>query len=127
MDWREWHQDYADPESALGRRLVVVQTQIRAMLDRAPPGPIRAIGVCGLCRCHHKAHYPEVWIMPRLVRGLPVFRRRAEWCWGGSLWGGRYNHSSWRNARSVSGGWYLPGLPFSGLVLASARSLIARS
>ncbi len=46
MDWREWHQDYADPDSALGRRLVVVQTQIRAMLDQAPPGAIRAIGVC---------------------------------------------------------------------------------
>jgi hypothetical protein len=51
MDWREWHQDYAEPESALGRRLVVVQTQIRAMLDRAPPGPIRAIGVCA-GQCH---------------------------------------------------------------------------
>jgi hypothetical protein len=46
MDWREWHQDYADHDSALGRRLAVVQTQIRAMLDQAPPGPIRAIGVC---------------------------------------------------------------------------------
>lgn len=46
MDWREWHRDYADPDSALGRRLVVVQTQIRAMLDHAPPGPIRAIAVC---------------------------------------------------------------------------------
>jgi hypothetical protein len=46
MDWLEWHQDYADPDSALGRRLMVVQTQIRAMLDQAPPGAIRAIGVC---------------------------------------------------------------------------------
>ncbi len=46
MDWREWHQDYADPDSALGRRLVVVQTQIRAMLDHAPPGSIHAISAC---------------------------------------------------------------------------------
>lgn len=46
MDWREWHRDYADPDSALGRRLLVVQMHIRAMLDRAPPGPIRAIAIC---------------------------------------------------------------------------------
>jgi hypothetical protein len=46
MDWQAWHQDYADPDSALGRRLVAVQAQIRAMLDRAPSGSIRAIGVC---------------------------------------------------------------------------------
>jgi hypothetical protein len=46
MDWQAWHRDYTDPDSALGRRLVVVQAQIRAMLDHAPPGPIRAIGVC---------------------------------------------------------------------------------
>jgi hypothetical protein len=46
MDWRAWHRDYADPDSALGRRLAVVQTQIRTMLDHAPPGAIRAIGVC---------------------------------------------------------------------------------
>lgn len=51
MDWREWHQDYADPASALGRRLVVVQSQIRAMLDHAPPGPVRAIAVCA-GQCH---------------------------------------------------------------------------
>jgi hypothetical protein len=46
VDWRAWHIDYEDPESALGRRLVVVQVQIRAALDRAASGPVRAIGVC---------------------------------------------------------------------------------
>jgi hypothetical protein len=46
VDWRAWHQDYADPDSALGRRLVVVQTQVRAALDRSAPGPVRAISVC---------------------------------------------------------------------------------
>lgn len=46
MDWQAWHRDYTDPDSALGRRLVVVQVQIRAMMDHAPSGPIRAIGVC---------------------------------------------------------------------------------
>lgn len=46
MDWRTWHADYEDSESALARRLVVVQEQIRAALDRAAPGPVRAISVC---------------------------------------------------------------------------------
>jgi len=46
MDWRAWHEDYADPDSALGRRLAVVQAQVGAALDRSAPGPIRAISVC---------------------------------------------------------------------------------
>lgn len=46
MDWRTWHADYEDPDSALGRRLVVVQEQIRAALDRSAPGPVRAISIC---------------------------------------------------------------------------------
>ena len=46
MDWRTWHEDYADPDSALGRRLVVVQTQVRAALDRSAPGPVQVISVC---------------------------------------------------------------------------------
>ncbi|HTZ64782.1 MAG TPA: class I SAM-dependent methyltransferase [Solirubrobacteraceae bacterium] len=46
MDWRAWHEDYADPESALGRRLAVVQRQVRHALDDAPPGPVRVISVC---------------------------------------------------------------------------------
>lgn len=46
MDWRAWHEEYADPDSALGRRVVVVQELIRAALDRAAPGPIAAVSVC---------------------------------------------------------------------------------
>jgi hypothetical protein len=46
MDWRTWHADYEDADSALARRLVVVQEQISAALDRAPPGPVRAISIC---------------------------------------------------------------------------------
>jgi hypothetical protein len=46
MDWSAWHEDYENPGSALGRRLVVVQAQIRAVLDRAAPGPVRIISVC---------------------------------------------------------------------------------
>ncbi len=46
MDWRAWHEDYENPDSALGRRLMVVQAQIRAALDRVAPGPVNVISVC---------------------------------------------------------------------------------
>lgn len=46
MDWRTWHEDYDEPDSALGRRLVLVQDQVRAALDRVPHRPVRAISIC---------------------------------------------------------------------------------
>lgn len=46
VDWHAWHTGYADRDSELGRRLTVVQRQLRDALDRMPPGPIRAISVC---------------------------------------------------------------------------------
>lgn len=46
VDWRAWHAGYEDPDSELGRRLALVQAQLRAVLDRAPPGPIRLVSVC---------------------------------------------------------------------------------
>ncbi|AVT39285.1 class I SAM-dependent methyltransferase family protein [Plantactinospora sp. BB1] len=45
-DWHDWHRDYADPDSALSRRLDTVQARIREFLDTAAPGPVRAISVC---------------------------------------------------------------------------------
>ena len=45
-DWYDWHAYYDDPGSGLSRRLSWVQDQIRAVLDDAPPGPIRAISLC---------------------------------------------------------------------------------
>lgn len=46
MDWQAWHDGYEDPDSGLGRRLALVQDQVRAALDRVPQGPVRAISVC---------------------------------------------------------------------------------
>jgi hypothetical protein len=46
VDWRAWHEGYEDPDSGLGHRLVLVQEQVRAALDRVPAGPVRAISVC---------------------------------------------------------------------------------
>ena len=45
-DWFEWHRPYDDPTSDLTQRLVAVQHQVAAALDRAPPGPVRVISVC---------------------------------------------------------------------------------
>ncbi|HLM86675.1 MAG TPA: hypothetical protein VK272_10860 [Solirubrobacteraceae bacterium] len=46
MDWHAWHSSYENPDSALVARLALIQAQVRAALDRAPPGPIRALSVC---------------------------------------------------------------------------------
>ena len=46
MDWLDWHEDYDRPDSSLAQRLRAVQTQIRAVLDAAPEGPVRALSVC---------------------------------------------------------------------------------
>ncbi|SBT53205.1 class I SAM-dependent methyltransferase [Micromonospora auratinigra] len=45
-DWYAWHADYADPDSALSRRLAEVQGRVRDALDQAPAGPVRVISLC---------------------------------------------------------------------------------
>lgn len=45
-DWYAWHDDYDHPDTALARRLAAVQEQVRAALDEAEPGPLRAISLC---------------------------------------------------------------------------------
>jgi hypothetical protein len=45
-DWYAWHADYDRPGSGLARRLSWVQDRIRAALDEAPSGPVRAISLC---------------------------------------------------------------------------------
>lgn len=44
--WVAWHQEYDVPGSGLAQRLAVVQAQIAATLDQAPPGPLRVISMC---------------------------------------------------------------------------------
>ena len=46
MDWVEWHAGYDDPGSRLAHRLRIVQEQIRAGLDRLPPGPVTVVSLC---------------------------------------------------------------------------------
>ena len=45
-DWHDWHAAYDNPGSGLARRLSWVQDRIRAALDAAPAGPVRAISLC---------------------------------------------------------------------------------
>jgi hypothetical protein len=45
-DWYAWHAPYDNPDSGLSRRLSWVQERVRAALDAAPPGPLRAISLC---------------------------------------------------------------------------------
>ena len=45
-DWFDWHVPYDDPRSPLARRLRIVQGEIRAAVDRAPAGPLRAVSMC---------------------------------------------------------------------------------
>lgn len=46
LDWDRWHASYDRSDSPLAIRLVLVQGRLRAALDGAPPGPLRAISVC---------------------------------------------------------------------------------
>ena len=46
MDWRAWHDEYDLPGSWMARRLLVVQQQIRRVLDDSPPGPLRVVSLC---------------------------------------------------------------------------------
>jgi hypothetical protein len=46
VDWHDWHNDYRRPESALGRRLRLVQDQVRLALGNCPPGPLRVVSLC---------------------------------------------------------------------------------
>ena len=45
-NWYAWHDSYDNPGSGLSRRLSWVQDQVRAVLDSAPPGPLRAVSLC---------------------------------------------------------------------------------
>jgi hypothetical protein len=45
-DWRAWHDEYDDPDSAQSARLRAVQDQVRAFLETAPPGPVHVLSAC---------------------------------------------------------------------------------
>lgn len=44
--WQRWHDDYADPNSDLSRRLAVAIDRLSEVVTAAPPGPIRLLSLC---------------------------------------------------------------------------------
>jgi SAM-dependent methyltransferase len=46
MDWTEWHAGYDDPGSKLARRLEIVQSKVRDVLDHAAAGPVTVLSMC---------------------------------------------------------------------------------
>lgn len=44
--WVRWHDAYGDPESALSRRLRIVQGHIADWLDSRPDGPLTVVSAC---------------------------------------------------------------------------------
>lgn len=45
-DWNAWHAAYADQESALSRRLRIVQSRIREWLDATAERPVTVMSIC---------------------------------------------------------------------------------
>src|SRR3984893_17589034 len=85
-DWYTWHRDYDEPGSALARRLVAVQDQIRTALDAAPPGPLHAISLCagqgrdliGVLARHPRRHEVTARLVELDPRNAAVARGAAE-------------------------------------------------
>jgi hypothetical protein len=84
-DWHEWHSHYFEQDSALRRRLAVVQTQLRQALPAELDGPFQIISLCagqGLDVIETLATYPHAQhVKARLVeldeRNVAVARQRA--------------------------------------------------
>jgi hypothetical protein len=45
-DWIDWHSHYADPDSAISRRLQIVVRELSESLSRTPAGPIEILSLC---------------------------------------------------------------------------------
>jgi len=81
-DWIDWHDPYLDPESALSRRLNVVQRHIQSFLDGCRSAAPRVISLCagdGRDLLDLIAKDPRAsQIQARLVELDPVLAKRAH-------------------------------------------------
>jgi hypothetical protein len=86
QDWYTWHDDYDVPNTALARRLAAVQEQVRAALDEAEPGPLRAISMCagqgrdliGALAGHPRRHDVRARLVELDPRNAGVARQAAQ-------------------------------------------------
>ena len=84
-DWYAWHDAYDNPRTGLARRLEMVRDRIRAALDEAPPGPLRAISLCagqgtdliGALAGHPRRHDVTARLVELDPRNTAVARRLA--------------------------------------------------
>ena len=81
-DWVDWHDPYLDPESALSRRLTVVQRHIQSFLEGCTSAAPRVISLCagdGRDLLDVIAKDPRAsQIQARLVELDPVLADRAR-------------------------------------------------
>jgi hypothetical protein len=86
QDWYVWHDAYSNPATALARRLAAVQEQVRAALDAARPGPLRAISICagqgrdliGVLAGHPRRHDVRARLVELDPRNADVARQAAR-------------------------------------------------
>ena len=84
-DWLEWHAPYDDPDSALSRRLAVVQRLLAEALDRCPAGTIDVISMCagqgrdliGVLKDHPRRRDVRALLVERDERNVTVARDHA--------------------------------------------------
>ena len=85
-DWAAWHEAYDDPDSPLAQRLLAVQARITEALDRAPPGPLRAVSICAgqgrdlidVLREHPRRHDVTARLVELDPRNAAAARQRAS-------------------------------------------------
>lgn len=86
MDWHEWHERYDLPDSALARRLRMVQEQISLALNACPPGPLRTVSLCagqgrdliGVLREHPRRDEVTARLVELDAHNVAVARQAAE-------------------------------------------------
>jgi Putative methyltransferase len=84
-DWAVWHEAYDNPDTPLAQRLLAVQTRIAEALDRAAPGPLRAISICagqgrdliGVLREHPRRRDVTARLVELDPRNAAAARQRA--------------------------------------------------
>jgi len=85
-DWAFWFREYDRRGSYLATRLALVQMRIREWLERAPPGPLRAVSLCagegrdllGVLAGHARAHDVAARLVELDPRSAAVARLGAR-------------------------------------------------
>jgi 2-polyprenyl-3-methyl-5-hydroxy-6-metoxy-1,4-benzoquinol methylase len=85
-DWLAWHASYDEPESALARRLAMVQQRVREALDDLPAGPVRVLSLCAgqgrdlleVLASHPRRHDVRALLVELDPRNVAIARQAAR-------------------------------------------------